>query len=235
MTAAQYIKQHLLPLADKKIAEHSRRFFKTGKGEYGEGDKFLGIRVPPLRAAAKQHRDTPKSEIEKLLRSEFHEIRLCAAFILVYQFQRGDAVSKEEIFNFYLANTTAFNGWDIVDSSAHQILGGYLLDKERDVLYELAASPILWERRMAIIATLYFIREKDYADTLAIAEQVLEDQEDLIHKATGWMLREVGKRNQAVAASFLAKHYQTMPRVMLRYAIEKLPVEERKRYLEGTA
>ena len=235
MTTAQSIKQHLLPLADEKIAEHSRRFFKTGKGEYGEGDKFLGIRVPPLRAAAKKYRNLPRLELEKLLGSEFHEIRLCAAFILVFQFENGDAATKAAIYNFYLANTCAFNGWDIVDSSAHQILGGYLFDKKRDVLYGLAASSMLWERRMAIISTLFFIRKNDYADTLAIAELLLEDQEDLIHKATGWMLREVGKRDRAIADSFLAMHYKRMPRAMLRYAIEKLPEAERKRYLKGTA
>lgn len=235
MATGQSIKQHLSSLADEKIAAHSRRFFKTGKGEYGEGDQFLGIRVPPLRAVAKKHRNIPRSQIEKLLSSAFHEIRLCAAFILVDQFKRADVDAKTDIYNFYLANSGAFNGWDLVDSSAHQILGGYLFNRERDPLYQLASSSMLWERRMAIIATLYFIREQDYADTLAIAEQLLEDEEDLIHKATGWMLREVGKRDPGAAESFLITHHRNMPRVMLRYAIEKLPTEDRKRYLDGTA
>lgn len=235
MNTANAIEQRLSSLANKKVADHSAGFFKTGKGEYGEGDKFLGVRVLPLRAIAKKHRDLSLVDVKALLGSEYHEVRLCAAFILVYQFTKSDTARQAEIYAFYLANTPCFNGWDIVDSSAHQILGGHLFDKKRDMLYKLAASPSLWERRMAIIATLYFIREHDFDDTLAIAERFLEDKEDLIHKATGWMLREVGKRDRAIADSFLTKHCQKMPRVMLRYAIEKLPADQRKRYLDGTA
>lgn len=235
MTSAKSIEQSLLKLADPQIAEHAQRFFKTAKGQYGEGDKFLGIRVPPLRALAKSSLEISRDEVQKLLNSKFHEIRLCAAFILVYQFSIEDQRTQAEIYQFYLANTARFNGWDLVDSTAHHIVGGYLVDKERDVLYSLAASSILWERRIAIIATFFFIRDNQFADALAVSRQLLEDKEDLIHKAVGWMLREIGKRDKDAETRFLQSYYRTMPRTMLRYAIEKFPEPERKRYLGGTA
>jgi len=232
---ANVISDQLARLADPKIAQHSQRFFKTGKGEYGEGDQFLGIRVPPLRALAKEHQDIALLEVAKLLNSPFHESRLCAALLLVYKFSVADSVGREAIYDFYLANTGAINNWDLVDCSAHHIVGGHLFDKERDLLCTMASSSVLWERRIAMMATFYFIRHNQFSDALSLAEQLLEDKEDLIHKVVGWMLREIGKRDEGTEKRFLKTHYDKMPRTMLRYAIEKFPAAERKRYLAGTA
>ena len=227
------IEQHLLSLADQDIADHSRRFFKTAPGEYGYGDKFLGIRVPAIRQAVKKFKDTPLEVTTRLLKSEYHEIRLFALLLLVAQFSKADASNRKKIYDIYLANTRYINNWDLVDSSAHYIVGVYLEKKDRSVLYKLTRSDSLWQRRIAIIATFHFIGEGQFDDTLYISEQLLDDQEDLIHKAVGWMLREVGKRAKSVEIAFLNEHYRAMPRTMLRYAIERFSHEERQNYLRG--
>ena len=223
----------LRKLGDPVIAEHASRFFKTGKGEYGEGDQFLGIRVPVLRKHAKTFRHLSMEKTEQLLQSDFHEERLCALFILVQKYNDGDTSERQQIFELYLRNTRHINGWDLVDSSAHHIIGRHLLESNKDLLYSLAESESLWERRIAIISTYRFIRQLQFSDTINISRLLLNDREDLIHKAVGWMLREVGNRDPAVEEAFLQTCYKTMPRTMLRYAIEKFPQEKRKRYLKG--
>ena len=229
--AHQEIIDHLHSLANPEIAEHSQRFFKTAEGEYGFGDKFLGIRVPVIRQAVKKFETTPLSVAEKLLKSEYHEVRLFALLLLVFRFSNSSVDEQDEIYHLYLSNTQYINNWDLVDSSAHHIVGAYLENKDRSVLYDLSKSNSLWERRIAIMSTFYFIRKNQFGDTLRISEQLLSDQEDLIHKAVGWMLREVGKRDLAIEVAFLKTHYQIMPRTMLRYAIEKFSKEERQKYL----
>ncbi len=229
------ISKILRSIADPEIAEHSQRFFKTGKGEYGEGDRFLGIRVPVLRKEAKKYTITSLSEIQKLLHSSFHEERLCALFLLVQRFTKSNEEDRKRIYDLYLNNTTYINNWDLVDSSAYHIVGMYLADKKKQPLYELAKSDSLWERRIAILATFYFIKVNNFDDALEISKLLINDKEDLIHKAVGWMLREIGKRDIAVERTFLKEHYKEMPRTMLRYAIEKFPEKERKRYLQGLA
>jgi 3-methyladenine DNA glycosylase AlkD len=230
---ASTLVSRLRQLGDAEIAAHSQRFFKTGPGEYGEGDRFLGIRVPVLRRQAKSQRDTPLEESLKLLRSPFHEVRLFALLLWVDQFADGDEPTRETIYHHYLAHTCYINNWDLVDSSAAQIVGAYLHSRERSVLYRLAASDSLWERRISIMACFHFIRLNDFKDTLALCRLLLDDPQDLIHKASGWMLREVGKRDGDAERNFLNRHYRRMPRTMLRYAIEKFPREERERYLKA--
>ncbi|MEM8535226.1 MAG: DNA alkylation repair protein [Chloroflexota bacterium] len=230
---AQDVHTMLLRLGDTATAAHSQRFFKTGPGEYGEGDQFLGIRVPILRAQVKQCRDLPLKEVLIVLRSAFHEERLLALLILVDQFAKGNEENKTRIYESYLQHTAHINNWDLVDSSAPHIVGAYLEQRNKQPLYTLAASTDLWERRIAIMATFHMIRKKDFDDALAISRLLSDDREDLIHKAVGWMLREIGKRDLTVERAFLQEHYQQMPRTMLRYAIEKFPEEERKRYLQG--
>ncbi len=228
---ARAVRKTLRSLADPAIAAHARRFFKTGKGEYGEGDRFLGIRVPALRRIVKDCRGLALPETLPLLHSAFHEERLFALLLLVDRFRRGDAAERAAIYRLYLAHTGCVNNWDLVDSSAPYIVGAYLEDRDRRVLYRLARSASLWERRIAIIATLHLIRGNRYDDTLKIAGLLLRDEHDLIHKAVGWMLREVGKRNLSAEKTFLNKHYTVMPRTMLRYAIEKFPPKDRNMYL----
>ncbi len=221
--------------ADPKRAKLSQGYFKTGKGEYGEGDVFLGLTVPKLRAVAKNYPNLKLAEIKLLLKSKIHEERLGAIFILVGQFERAyrakDESKQKEIYVFYLKNTAGINNWDIVDSSAHKIVGVYLLDKPRSILKKLARSKNIWERRIAIISTFTFIRGRDFKDTLEIATLLLKDEHDLIHKAVGWMLRELGKVDQAAEEDFLIKHYKVMPRTMLRYAIERFSPAKRNFYL----
>jgi 3-methyladenine DNA glycosylase AlkD len=202
-------------------------------GEYGEGDQFIGVRVPQIRQIAKQCKDMSMDDVAQLLESPIHEERALALIILTLQFARGDAHKQTSIYEVYLRNTRYINNWDLVDCSAHKIVGAYLYDKNREPLNNLALSQDMWERRIAIIATLYFIKKDDFDDVLVVAEKLVSDSEDLIHKAVGWMLREVGKRNQAVEEAFLRIHYRTMPRTMLRYAIEKFDEPLRKRYLKG--
>ena len=227
------IHNDLLQLANEQIAEHSQRFFKTGKGEYGEGDIFLGIRVPLLRKLVKKYRGISITEVRKLLHSKFHEERLLAVLMLVQLFKSGDESVQKQVYDLYLENTEFINNWDIVDISASNIVGAHLYEKDKAPLYDLVQSKNLWERRIAIISTFYFIRQNEFDDTLKIAEILLNDKEDLIHKAVGWMLREVGKREIEFEEEFLQEHYKIMPRTMLRYAIEKFPETSRKMYLRG--
>ncbi len=224
----------LKKLGNDLIAEHSQRFFKTGKGEYAEGDKFLGIRVPVLRKQAQNYKDLSIKETLLLLKSSFHEARLLALFILTKKFAESSDKQKSEIYNLYLQNMQHINNWDLVDSSAPYIVGAYLEKRDKAMLYKLAASKRLWERRIAIVATFYLIRKNNFTDTLAIAELLLKDKEDLIHKAVGWMLREVGKRDLEILKSFLKRYYTEMPRTMLLIAIERFPEKERRAYLSGS-
>lgn len=232
-SAATAISQQLRALASPETAANLQRFFKTGAGQYGEGDVFLGIKVPPLRALARQYRDADLRTISALLDSRYHEERLFALLLLMQFYQRGTDEQRQATFNLYLANTHRINNWDLVDISAPHIVGRHLENRSRKVLHKLARSPMLWERRIAIIATAWFIRLNDFADTLHIAGMLLQDGHDLMHKAVGWMLREVGKRDLAVEEDFLKAHYQNMPRTMLRYAIERFPEAKRKNYLLG--
>ena len=224
------IKKDLQKLANPKQAEILQRFFKTGKGEYGEGDIFLGIKVPEQREVAKKY-DLTLEEIQDLLSDKVHEYRLTALFILVNKYKKSDKKNKKEIFDFYLKNTKSINNWDLVDLSAPNIVGDYLLDKDKSILYKLAKSDNLWEKRIAVLATFAFIKDNQFEDAFKISEILLKDNHDLIHKAVGWMLREIGKRNLEAEERFLNNHYKKMPRTMLRYAIERFPESKRKYYL----
>ncbi len=230
---AKDITTELIRLANPEIAAHSQRFFKTGPGEYGEGDRFLGIRVPALRRMAKAARAIDLPQAATLVRSPFHEVRLCGLLILVEQFRRADDAGQKAIYDCYLEHTPHINNWDLVDASAPAIIGGHLMARSRRPLHRLARSADLWERRIAIMATLTFIKAGDFGETLKIAERLLGDDEDLIHKATGWMLREIGNRDRHAEEAFLQAHYRQMPRTMLRYAIERLPERRRQQYLKG--
>lgn len=218
-------------------AKLTARYFKTGKGEYGEGDQFLGLTVPQLRELAKQYQDLALGEVKQLLKSKFHEFRLVGLLILVSKFvgtqKTQDYKIQDKIYKFYLANITAVNNWDLVDLSAPTIVGGYLFSRSKNKLYNLARSENLWSRRIAIVATLHFIRYQKFFDTLKLAKIFLTDKADLIHKATGWALREVGKQDEKVLKQFLQKNCHKMPRTMLRYAIEKFPKILRQKYLAG--
>jgi 3-methyladenine DNA glycosylase AlkD len=227
------IRREFRSLGNPAIAEYSQRFFKTGVGEYGEGDKFLGIRVPVVRKAVQEHKEISEKEVRVFLQSKYHEERLFAALLLVDQFKRGTDSDKERIYHFYLDNTRYINNWDIVDGSAHLIVGPYLEHRDRKVIYDLSKSGDLWERRIAIMSTYHYIKHLDFKDTLIIATTLRNDPEDLIHKAVGWMLREVGNRDLKTEEAFLRRHYKKMPRTMLRYAIEKFPEKKRKHYLHG--
>jgi 3-methyladenine DNA glycosylase AlkD len=228
------IKENLKELSNKTIAEQSQRFFKTGKGEYGEGDRFLGIRVPALRRLVKKYSDVSTNETLILLKSSFHEERLFALLMLVEMFSKRDEGGKTEIYELYLGNTEFINNWDLVDGSAEHIVGAYLKNRDKQPLYDLAGSENLWERRISIMSTFHFIKNNEFTDALKISEILRCDNEDLIHKAVGWMLREIGKRNLTVEENFLKKHYKNMPRTMLRYSIEKFPEEKRLAYLTDT-
>ncbi len=225
------VQDALREIADPKVAESSARFFKTDPGEYSERDQFLGIRVPQVRKIAREFNQLSLKETELLLHSDFHEERLCALIILVNKYQRAEKDEQKEIFDRYLNNTEYINNWDLVDTSAQHIIGSHLSDKKRSLLYKLAKSDNLWERRIAILSTFYFIKNDDFEDTLAIAKILLEDEHDLIHKAVGWMLREIGKRSEHTLKHFLDEHIDYMPRTMLRYAIEKLSESDRQMYL----
>jgi 3-methyladenine DNA glycosylase AlkD len=224
----------LQALGSPEAAAFAARYFKIGPGQYGEGDVFLGIRVPALRKLAGEFRALPDGDVLALLGSEFHEARLLALLIWVRTVSRGDEATRRRIYGLYLSNTRSVNNWDLVDASAREIVGGYLLDRDRGPLRRLARSASLWERRIAIVATHHFIAQDDFADTLEIAAMLLGDTHDLIHKAAGWMLREVGKRDRAVLDGFLGAHYQAMPRTMLRYAIERFSPDVRRAYLTGS-
>ena len=220
--------------ANPDVARVLQRFFKTGPGQYGEGDVFLGVKVPPVRALAKRCSDLPLADVLRLLRSRFHEERLLALLVLVGQYARGDDTRRQHVYDLYLANTAYINNWDLVDTSAHFIVGPHLAGRPGTTpapLLKLARSASVWERRIAIIATFHFIRHREFAATLRVAKLLLADKHDLIHKAVGWMLREVGNRDVAVLGHFLDAHHKAMPRTMLRYAIERLEPDERRRYM----
>jgi 3-methyladenine DNA glycosylase AlkD len=224
------IATELQTAANEEKAVFLRKYFKTGPGEYGEGDVFIGLTVPQMRATAKKYWQLPFGDVEDLLRSPIHEYRVTALMILVEKYEK-DAELRKKTVDFYLAHTQYINNWDLVDGSAPYILGEYLQDKSRKLLYTFAESKNLWERRIAIVATQAFIRKDQYADTFALAEKLMRDKHDLIHKATGWMLREVGKRNRTALEAFLTKHGAHMPRTALRYAIERFTPAKRKQYL----
>lgn len=226
------VQEALRAIANSETAEDSQRFFKTGPSEYGEGDQFLGIRVPETRKIARRFKELSLREAEQLLHSDFHEERLCTLIIFVNRSKKADPQELEEIYQLYLKNTAYINNWDLVDTSAEHIVGRYLEDNDRAILYELAKSNNLWERRIAIMSSFHFIKNNDFDDTLAIAEILLDDEHDLIHKAVGWMLREVGNRDLKTEEAFLDRHIHNMPRTMLRYAIEKIPEEKRQYYLK---
>ena len=227
------IQKKLKGLGKKEKAKKHQRFFKTGPGEYGEGDVFIGVTVPELRKLAKEYKTIGINEIKQLLKSEIHEERLLSLFLLIHRYSKGDEPEKKRIYELYLKNTKFINNWDLVDSSAGHIVGAFLFDKSKKPLYDLVKSNNLWERRISIISTFYFIKRNQFSDTLKISKILLSDKEDLIHKAVGWMLREIGKRNMSIEEDFLKKHYKNMPRTMLRYAIEKFPESKRQRYLKG--
>ena len=229
--AADVIKA-LESMADPGKGAFLERFFKTGKGGYAEGDLFLGLTVPESRSVAKGFRELPLEEIKKLMQSKIHEVRLVGLVILVGRFAEGNNEEQKEIFDFYLSNTRHVDNWDLVDLSASQIVGEYLLKMDRRILYSLARSQNLWERRIAMVATFAFIRAGQFGDALAIAEILIADKHDLIHKAVGWMLREVGKRNKRVLYAFLDKHCLNLPRTTLRYAIEHFDPRKRLAYLK---
>ena len=208
-------------------------FFKTGKGQYGEGDKFIGVVVPDIRKIAKANKTLPFDEITILLNNEYHECRMCALFILIEQYKKAKEEDRKLLVDFYLAHSHRTNNWDLVDLSAKDILGEYLLDKkDHSILYKLVKSDLLWDQRIAVIATFAFIKKNDFNDILRLSEELLPHKHDLMHKATGWMLREAGKRDKDVLIAFLDKHYRKMPRTMLRYSIEKLTPEEKTYYMK---
>ena len=228
------VKKELKKISDPDKAKGAQRFFKTAKGEYGEGDKFIGVTVPEVRKIAKNFSHMTLLEVFDLLSSAIHEERLCALFILINQFKKGDEKTKQKIYQGYLKNYKFINNWDLVDVSAHHIVGAYLSNKPKDILYKLAHSQNLWKKRIAIISTFYDIYQKKSDETLKVAKILLHDEHDLIHKAVGWMLRELGKRvDEKILLKFLDDHYKVMPRTMLRYAIERLPEKLRLDYLHS--
>jgi 3-methyladenine DNA glycosylase AlkD len=230
---AKEISKRLQKMGNKEDSLFLQGFFKTGAGQYGEGDIFLGIRVPVLRTLAKEYKALPIKEVLPLLRSPYHEVRLFALILFVNAFANSDEIIQKKIYSLYMANTRYINNWDLVDISAPNIVGAFLLERSRRPLYQLAKSKSLWERRISILATFYFIKNNQFADAVRIAGFLLQDKEDLIHKAAGWMLREIGKRDIECAESFLQKHCQVMPRTMLRYAIERFTPSKKRKYMTG--
>lgn len=235
MNTYQQISNAVKALADKERAVHLQRYFKTGAGQYGEGDQFLGLRVPQVRKLATEfYKQAAPETIIELLGSPYHELRLLALFMLVLQFKKAKSEEeKENIVQLYLHNIPAINNWDLVDASAPYILGAHLLHKPKTILYEMAQSGNLWKQRIAIISTYYFIKQGHFNDTLNIAKILLQHPHDLIHKATGWMLRELGNKNLEVEINFLSEHYRNMPRTMLRYAIEKFEPRLKEQFMKG--
>jgi 3-methyladenine DNA glycosylase AlkD len=227
------IRKRLRDLGDPEKAQLLQKFFKTGPGEYGEGDVFLGIVIPQLRKLSKEYQGITLKEVEQLLKSPIHDERMLSLLILVSKYSRGDHAEKKKIYELYLKNIHYVNNWDLVDGSAQYIVGPFLVDKSKKPLYLLANSKNLWERRIAIMSTFHFIKHDLFTETLKLSELLLSDREDLIQKAVGWMLREVGKRHMATEEAFLKEHYKVMPRTMLRYAIERFPESKRQRYLKG--
>lgn len=225
------LRKELEKEANPKRAAVLQRFFRTGKGEYAEGDRFLGITVPKTREIAKQFSGMGFSEIKNHLLSEFHEERLAALLVLVEKFRKGNEQEKKKVFDFFLANTKNVNNWDLVDLTADKIVGSYLLDRNKKILFKLAESENIWKRRIAVVATFAFIKNNRLEETFSIVQKMLADKQDLIHKACGWMLRETGKKDSTALEHFLEKHSKEMPRTMLRYAIERMPETKRKRLL----
>ncbi|ERJ79574.1 DNA alkylation repair protein [Prevotella melaninogenica] len=221
------ITSELQALSNAEKREIFPRFFKTGKGEYGEGDRFLGVTVPNIRAIAKQYKNISLNEIRELIQSEWHEVRLCALLIMVEKSKKKDETLRQQLFDLYLSQTDRINNWDLVDLSCRFIVGEYLLNKSRDILYQLAQSPLLWDNRIAIVSTYAFIRKGQLEDTYALSDIMMHHPHDLMHKAIGWMLRETGKRNPERLYDYVMNHRADMPRTMLRYAIEKFSPTER--------
>jgi 3-methyladenine DNA glycosylase AlkD len=228
---ADYILSELCSISNANKASFLQRFFKTGIGEYAEGDVFLGISIPLVRVVAKDNRQTSLPELQKLIRSEYHEARLCALLIGVEQFKKATEEKRSVLFDFFLKNTCYANNWDLVDVAYPHVVGVYLLDKDRSILYKLAGNSSLWEQRIAIVSTIVFIRHHEFIDTLALSERLLNHKHDLIHKAVGWMLREVGKRDRELLTNFIERNSKKMPRTTLRYAIEHYPENERQYFL----
>jgi 3-methyladenine DNA glycosylase AlkD len=225
------VRRDIREVATAERAKTNSWFFKTGPGQYGEGDRFLGVSVPALRTLARDHEDLPLKDLLRLLKSQWHEERLLALLILVRQYLRAEERTRRVIHQLYLRNIRSINSWDLVDLSAAQIVGAHLEDRDRRLLRRLARSDSTWERRIAMIATYHYIRQGEFADAFAVARLLLNDKHDLIHKAVGWMLREIGKRDRQAEERFLRKHAARMPRTMLRYAIERFPETLRRRYL----
>ncbi|WP_455591773.1 DNA alkylation repair protein [Bacteroides sp.] len=226
------IQKELETYIDPVKREYLPNFFKTGKGQYGEGDKFLGVVVPNTRIVAKRHKDEPFEVMAQLMQSEWHECRLCALLMMVERFKKSGEKQRKEIYDFYLSQTARINNWDLVDLSAPYIVGEYLKDKSRDDLYRLAGSSLLWDQRIAVVATATLIRNNDFIDIIRLSELLLNHKHDLMQKAVGWMLREMGKRDKDLLVQFLDKHAKVMPRTMLRYSIEKMTDEERAYYMK---
>lgn len=227
------LRKKIKSLASPEISKTMQWFFKTGKGEYGEGDIFAGLKVPTQRKISREFKNLELSELKILLDSIVHEERLISLFILVDKYEKNSDIEKEKIFSFYLKNRKGINNWDLVDLSAPKIIGKHLLKNDRSLLFKFALSKNLWERRIAVLSTYEFIRNNDFQTTLEIAKLLVDDKHDLIHKAVGWMLREIGKRDLKTEENFLKLYYKKMPRTMLRYAIEKFPESKRKKYLLG--
>ncbi|MFA6318204.1 MAG: DNA alkylation repair protein [Elusimicrobiota bacterium] len=232
MNAAS-LQAELRRLSDPERAAALQRYFKTGKGQYGAGDVFLGVTTPQLKAAVKRYRDLPMPELRRLLASAVHTDRSAGLEIMVSRYQRGDALERGRLYRLYVSSLDRVNNWDLVDCSAPHIIGAHLRGRGKGILLRWARSPVLWRRRVAVLATLAFIRDGSFGPTLRLARMLLDDREDLMHKAVGWMLREVGKRDQAVLERFLSRHCRRMPRTMLRYAIERFPERLRRAYLKG--
>lgn len=226
------IQKELETYIDPVKREYLPNFFKTGKGQYGEGDKFLGVVVPNTRIVAKKYKEEPFEVIAEMMQSEWHECRLCALLMMVERFKKSGEKERKEIYDFYLSQTARINNWDLVDLSAPYIVGEFLKDKSRDDLYRLAGSSLLWDQRIAVVATATLIRNNDFIDIIRLSELLLNHKHDLMQKAVGWMLREMGKRDKDLLVQFLDKHAKVMPRTMLRYSIEKMTDEERKHYMK---
>lgn len=227
------LKKEIESKRNDKQAKNLQRFFKTGKGEYGEGDIFLGIKVPIQREIVKKYSGLPLPKIQELLNNIIHEYRLIGLLILVDKFKKASEEERANIFNFYIKNTKNINNWDLVDLSAPNIFGEFLINKNKKILYDFAESKNLWEKRISIVSCFAFIRKEKFEDSIRISEILLNDEHDLIHKAVGWMLREIGKRDLPCLEDFLKKHHNRMPRTMLRYSIEKFDEEKRQKYLKG--
>ena len=228
-------REEIRALANKEIAQHSLRFFKTDKGEYGHGDLFLGVRAPQIRLIAKKHIDISITDMKTLIQSKYHEERFLGLIILVNKYAKTkDKKNRNQLYKIYVSSFKYINNWNLVDVTCSHVTGKHLIDKDRTILYKWAKSEDLWTKRIAMVSTFSFIRKNDLEDTFKIAEILLHDEHDLIHKAVGWMLREAGKRDIKKEETFLKKYYKTMPRTMLRYSIEKFPETKRQKYLKGT-